>query len=292
VADVVEPGLQESHTLETENGPRNYLVRGRATPRLAPVLLFLHGAGGTAEWSLEETGWEATGLREGFLLVVPEGQRSDRSRPPGFLDNPQLWNDGAPRGLVSHAAAADDVAFLAAVLDDVERRYQIDTRRIYCVGFSNGAGMAFRLAAELSHRLAALAPVAGHCWQSEPHPVPAVPTLYLGGAADPLVPLAGGTVRSIWGGGTHEKPSVWKTLTRWAAALGCPPGPGLTTTEEGQTFRYAPGANGAEFVAQVIADLGHHWPGGRGRLSRRIFGPPRDFPANDHIWEFCRRQRR
>ncbi len=288
------PRLQERHTLDTATGPRDFLVRGPATMAGPwPVLLFLHGAGATAEWSLEETGWERTALREGFLLVVPEGERADRTRPASFLDNPQLWNDGAPSGLVSHAADADDVAFLAAVLDDVQHRYDVDAGRVYVAGFSNGAGMTFRLGAELSQRLAALAPVAGHCWLPDPRPVRAVPTLYLVGGADPLVPLAGGTVRSIWGGGTHQKPAVWQTLTRWAAALGCPPGPALTTTADGETFRYAPGSGGVEFVAQVIADLGHHWPGGVGRLSRRIFGPPNHVVrANQRIWEFCRRCRR
>ena len=54
--------------------------------------------------------------------------------------------------------------------------------------------MAFRLGAERSERFAALAPVAGHCWLPDPRPVRALPTLYLVGTEDPLVPLEGGVV--------------------------------------------------------------------------------------------------
>src|SRR5262245_62002973 len=138
------------YSLDAAGGPRRYVVHqppgvGVAAP--APVVVMLHGAGGTAAWTLGETGWAGAADREGFLLVLPEGLRPDPSRPPGFLHNAQTWNDGAPRSLPDQPKP-DDVAFLAAVLDDVGRRFAADPRRAYLTGFSNGAGMAFRVGAE------------------------------------------------------------------------------------------------------------------------------------------------
>ena len=51
------------------------------------------------------------------------------------------------------------------------------------------------------------------------------------------------------------------------------------------------GAGGAVFVVYTVEGLGHHWPGGRGRLSRRLFGPPSDrIRANELIEDFFRQQ--
>jgi polyhydroxybutyrate depolymerase len=283
--------MQEVLTFGPGPVPRRCLVHLPPAAGAAPLpaVLILHGAGGTATWTLDETGWDATADRAGFVAVLPEGARADPTRPPGFLQNPQAWNAGAPQRLPDQPDV-DDVAFLDAVLDELPRRYPLDPRRVFVTGFSNGAGMAFRLGAERSERFAALAPVAGHCWQVDPHPTRALPTLYLVGDADPLVPLEGGEVVSPWGGVPTLKPPVSETVARWAAALGCPPAPARREQGDGlRTTVYGPGRDGAELVVTVVEGLGHHWPGGRGQLSRQIAGPPSPRPrANELIWDFFR----
>jgi polyhydroxybutyrate depolymerase len=285
--------MLHAFSLDAGGGPRHYVVHqppgvGAAAP--APVVLVLHGAGGTAAWTLDETGLADAADREGFVLVLPEGERPDPSRPPGFLHNAQTWNDGAPYSL-PEKPKPDDVAFIAAVVDDVGRRFAVDARCIYLTGFSNGAGMAFRVGAELPGRFAALAPVAGHCWVERPRPEPPLSTVYIVGDEDPLVPLGGGETIWPWGGCVVVKPPVAQTLRRWAEALGCPPEPAEVRHQDGvRTGVYGPGRGGAAFVSHVVAGLGHHWPGGRGQLSRRLAGSPSDrLRANDVIWDFFRR---
>ncbi len=269
-------------------GERAYLVHATPGPGPWPVVVMLHGAGGTALWTLRETRWAEASDREGFLLVLPEATRPDPSRPAGFLDNPQVWNDGAADAQPPRPAV-DDVGFIVALLDDLAGRYAIDAARVYLTGFSNGAAMAFRAAAECSDRFAAVAPVAGYCHVRDPQLVKPIPTLYMIAAADPLVPLDGGEVVSPWGRRRRWRPPVRHTLERWARALGCAAQPRTVEQSSGLLIEEYPGP--VPFLVYTIADLGHHWPGGRGELNRRIAGPPSNrVDACKVIWEFFRGQ--
>ncbi|HUR55685.1 MAG TPA: PHB depolymerase family esterase [Gemmataceae bacterium] len=277
----------ERITLSVGGAAREYLLfvpPGEPSPR--PLVVFLHGAGGTAEWADGETGWSALAGREGFALALPEGTPPHPDKPPKFLTNPRRWNDGSP----SPVGDADDVAFLAAVVDDATHRTPIDANRIYLSGFSNGAGMTFRAAAGLD-RFAAVAPVAGLCWVAGPRLVRPVPTLYLVGSSDPLIPLRGGDVRSPWLHRIVRRPPVADSLERWAAGLGCDVIPRVESDADGVRVEVYPGP--VEFRSVVIDGLGHHWPGGKGRLTEKIGGKPSDkLDATAEVWRFFHRHSR
>ena len=55
----------------------------------------------------------------------------------------------------------DDVDFIRALIEGLQKRYAIDSKRMFATGLSNGAMMSYRLACELSDKIAAIAPVAG-----------------------------------------------------------------------------------------------------------------------------------
>ena len=270
----------------------------------APLVVFLTGTGGTAAWADRETGWSKLAAREGFALAVPEALPPDPTAPPSFLANPPRWNDGSPwnaefsmmndefkppNSSIHHSSlriqhSPDDVAFLTAVLDDATGRFGTDPRRVFVTGFSNGAGMAFRFAAERADRVAAVAPVAGYCWVRDPKPSRPVPTLYTVGTRDLLIPFRGGEVRLPWNNRLVRRPSVTETLERWASAIGCSPIPVLQREETVRVERY-PGP--VVFDAVTVEGLGHHWPGGRALLNPRVAGPPSDaVNATEMIWAF------
>jgi polyhydroxybutyrate depolymerase len=255
----LSPGTHEL-TIPGEGSLRRALLHLSAAES-GPLVMMLHGAGADMRWTLDETAWDRTAERERFQLLIPEALPLDPSRPFNFLKNPTWWNDGSPASTTA-PREVDDVAFLSHLLDEWAKG------QVFVTGFSNGAGMTFRLAAAMSKRLTAIAPVAGYCWhEAEPLPRP-LPTLYLLGKEDPLVPVEGGTVRSPWGW-VEERPPIAETLERWRRAVG----------EE-------------RFKVRLIDGLGHHWPGGRGLLSRRLFGPPLPaLVANDVIWDFFTRLR-
>ena len=270
-------------TLEIGGFRREYLLLP-AGPG-ASLVIFLHGTGGSAEWADNETGWSRLAQAQNFALALPEALRPDAAGPPKFLTNPQRWNDGSPSPAVA-APKADDGAFLAAVIEDAQARIGIDPARVYVSGFSNGAAMAFRFAAEWADRIAAVAPLAGYCW-GDPKPARPIPTLYVIGSLDPLVPPRGGEVRSPWQHRYVRRPPVADTLERWARAIGCEAAPVMESDSDGVRVDRYPGP--VEFRAITIEGLGHHWPGGVGGFNHRIAGPPSNrVNGNELVWDFFR----
>ena len=62
----------------------------------------------------------------------------------------------------THEENTNDVAFIAALIDHLIKKFNADPKRVYATGMSNGAMMSYRLGCELSGKIAAIAPVAGN----------------------------------------------------------------------------------------------------------------------------------
>ncbi len=265
---------------------RRALVRrpSSAGPEPAPLVLMFHGAGSTAQFAAETTGWCAAAGRHGFVVAFPEGTPADPSRAPEFRTNPQAWNDGSGRG---HAVrAADDVAFTRALLDELGRRMPLDPGRRFVTGFSNGASLAWRLGVELAADLAAIAPVAGHLWLEAPAPARVLPALVIMGGSDPLNPVAGGPITTPWGRRTTAPPAR-RSFDRWRALAGCPGAPAVEEHARWLVERSPGCAGGVPVEFRLVHDLGHAWPGGPRVLPSWIGGPASDaLDGAEAIWGF------
>lgn len=256
----------------------------------SPLVIMLHGFGGTGLAAAIETGWSQKADKASFLVVYPDATCPDRSRPANFRKNPQAWNDGSGR---FHAGLEkiDDVAFIDAMIDAIDKQYAVDTHRIFVTGFSNGASMAFRLGVELSHPVAAIAPVAGTCWIENPQLPRATSLCYITGTADTLNPLQGGYPRLAFGGkdqGERAKPAVQRFIDRWIQSLDCQQPPSIEEIAEGVRRRkYLGGRDGAEVAFLTVEGLGHHWPGGVAVAPNILVGKPSDrLKATEAIWDF------
>lgn len=251
----------------------------------SPLVVFLTGTGGTAAWADHETGWSKLAAEQGFALAVPEALPPNPHAPLSFLRNPPRWSDGSPA--LFDAQEVDDVGFLTHLIADATKRFGVNARRVFVTGFSNGAGMTFRFAAERANLVAAIAPVAGHLWLRDPRPACPVPTLYTIGTRDLLLPIRGGEVRLPWTNRLVRRPPVADTLERWATAVGCSPTAALQRDDGAVRVVRYPGP--VAFDAVTVEGLGHHWPGGRAQLNARTAGPPSDaVDATTMIWEFFR----
>jgi gluconolactonase len=250
------------------------------------LVLMLHGAGGNGAGVLEKDGWIAKADKEGFIAVAPDGLPAQPKSPADFKTNPALWNSGQlKRG--SPRAAIDDVAFIRQLLDDLKEKLPHDENRVFCTGHSNGGGMTFRLATELSERFKAVGMVAGLMAMENPMPNRPLPTLFILGTKDPLMPVQGGEVKLPWG--TGKKPPVAEPLAAWAKALGCEPEPKTLSDKDGlKMVEYLSKRNGPTLKVLYIEGHGHQWPGAaKGSLPESMIGPiTNKLNATDTIWEF------
>jgi polyhydroxybutyrate depolymerase len=253
--------------------------------RKFPVVIMLHGAGGTGQQAMEQTGWDRKADQEDFIAVFPDGIAEHPKQPPSFFVNPLTWNEGSGR----HASGKrndGDVEFIAYIIDALEARYGADPNRIFVTGFSNGASMTFRIGAELSDKVAAIAPVAGHLFVHDHQLKHPLPMLYIIGRDDPLEPPGGGSF-SIRGE-RIEQPPIEQNLLLWRQLDGCSVKPSSDARTAGvERISFSDCHDGVEVVEYFIDDMGHVWPGGINRLPARLVGKPSDkLNATDVIWSF------
>lgn len=267
------------------------------------VVLAFHGGGGNAEQFREYAGLDAVADREDFVVVYPEGA----SRPGWISGRFHVWNSGRCCGY-AHAEDVDDVGFVLALLDQLAADLPVDPGRVYATGHSNGAMMAYRLAAEASERVAAIAPVGGAMLLDAFAPAHPVPVLHVHSVDDPRALYAGGegppfpfTNHRV----SHE--SVEGQLRRWAERNGCgaqmrivetraAPAERADAGHTAERLSFAPCATGADVELWRLSGPGHPWPGvaslafRRGWMWARAVGPPSAvIDAAEEAWRFFAR---
>jgi len=297
-ASSISPGIQKV-SLKVQGVERTchlYIPASYRSGQAAPLVVMLHGGGGTGRAAMWESGWADKAEKEGFWVAFPDALPPNPSLPGHFSRNPQLWNDGSDR-FYPGQQAPDDVTFLAALLDYLVHTFSIDPGRVFFTGFSNGASMTFLSAAKMPERIAAIAPVAGALWFDPPRLRPPVSLLYITGTEDPLNPLEGGVPRLATGLSdsvrAKAKPPVRDSILKWARALN---GPEKATVEERKGVRietYGPGDGGSEVIFVAVPGLGHTWPGGRSLLPEHLVGKQSEaIIAVDLIWDFFQKHSR
>ena len=282
-ANPLEPG-DHKRTLNSGGIKRAYIVHvpaGIDTTRPAPVVLALHGAAMDGRMMVWFSGLNKKADEAKFIAVYPSGTG---------IGPLMAWNSGGLSGPLA-AGKPDDVAFISALLDDLEKLVRVDSKRVYACGLSNGGMMCYRLASELSPRIAAIAPVAGTVSIEECRPSRPVPVIHFHGTGDTIVPFEikkGKGPPFIRLKGAEESVKLWAGLngckeTRGPESLIQPPDD-LAVTRETWTG----GKNGAEVVLVTIRDGGHTWPGQKPPVGF-IGKSTKKFSANDLMWEFFER---
>lgn len=291
-------------TIEAGGRERSYIVHVPKSARAAPALILnFHGGGGEAMAHQKYVRMDALAEREGFIAVYPFGS--------GRLKEKLLtWNAGTCCGSAARENV-DDVGFVAALLDDLAARMSYDRARVYATGHSNGAMMAYRLGAELSGRIAAIAPVAGAMVLENPFGTEAdraaprarqraMPVLRIHSVDDPRALYAGGLGPPFpFTNSRVMHAPVEETLARWARFDGCDAVPARAERREWRAadathtalrLVYSGCRDGVEVVLWKLVGPGHVWPGGTPRHMTRLLGPSTAvINANAEMWRFFSR---
>ena len=143
-------------------GAKLYLPLDFAKKEQWPLVVLLHGLGGTADVQDQYLTMRYRVSARGFILLVPEGTTMPKGvkTPNGDdLSGKQFWN-ATDECCDFGNTKVNDVAFLSSLIAMVKEKYNVDPARVYLFGHSNGGYMANRLACE-GLGLAGIASLAG-----------------------------------------------------------------------------------------------------------------------------------
>jgi polyhydroxybutyrate depolymerase len=216
-----------------------------------PMILDLHGAGGSSSKELVWSDLDRLGRRVNAVVVFAEAVQYPSFRgvqAGGWWDTPPCsfgdicWSP-ATRGGV------DDLGYLRAVIQDVRRRLPIDPTRSYLYGASNGGQMATDLACASADLFVAVVIDEGTMEADPCTPSRPLRVLLMGAADSAIVPYTG----------NESYRSPFDSLDRWRRALGCADGvtEGETPIAEIHKATSCPTGSAASLV--LVPTGGHDW---------------------------------
>jgi len=258
---IIHDGLKRSYILFV---PASY---NPGNP--APLVFNFHGYGSDAFQQMFYGNFLAISETGGFIVAHPNGTLDSVGE--------RHWNANWGTGV-------DDIGFTSALIDTIASQYNINLKRVYSTGMSNGGFMSYTLACALSDRIAAVASVTGSMVVTQIpvcNPQPPVPVMEIHGTADGTVPFNGipGMVEPI---------DV--VLDYWVNINQCDTIPIVTQVPDinildgctAEHYLYKNGMNGAEVELYKIIGGGHTWPGSQ----IPIGVTNQDINASEKIWEF------
>lgn len=264
IGSITHDGLQRDYRL--------YIPAVYDGSEEVPLVMNLHGYTSNAFEQEVYGDFRPVADTANFILVHPEGTMDNTGTT--------FWNAfGSPSETV------DDVSFLSALIDSIASEYNIDMNRIYSTGMSNGGFMSYKLACDLSYRIAAIASVTGA--MLDPtflpcNPVHPTPVMQVHGTADPTVPYLG----SLGVLGVEAGVSYWANFNNCNSTAIETAVPDIDQTDgcTADHFLYSGGDQGSTVELYRVNGGGHTWPGSNPFITIGVTN--RDFSASAEIWRF------
>ncbi|MCU1379615.1 MAG: polyhydroxybutyrate depolymerase [Acidimicrobiales bacterium] len=245
--DEPDPGGTSELTIDVDGTPRHVVVHGPpGAGAELPLVINLHGAGSTGAAIQADSGLDAFADRLGFVTAYPNGLH-------------ETWNAG---GCCLRAVAEQvpDVELVRRLVDELVEHGQVDPRRVYVAGFSNGGMLAARVACEVPG-IAGVGIIAGAlvspCTSTSVDSV-----LLVHGSIDPMVPPAGYDGLLTTGQRLHYPPLA-NSATTWRRLLGCAEASDERRTGGILVRRWSGCERGYQVELTELLGMGHGWPGNR-----------------------------
>jgi polyhydroxybutyrate depolymerase len=285
-------------SLDRPEGRRHYLLAqpGRPSAGKRPLVIILHGAGASAKQVLGMafppsplSVWLEIAEREELVVIAADAGKGG-------------WSDCFADG--RRVSKKDDVAFIAAIVDDGVARHGVDPDRVHLIGVSRGGLMAYRAASEIPHKLAAFSAVLA-CMPPPGRvapPAAPLPALIVAATADPFMPYHGGKFFHTLGF-LDPLSSIADSVRTWRELAGLPDTPVVVEIAPGKRpnrtratrFMWGDAADGMQVGLVRIQNGGHAEPSALKRYPgfiNRLVGPQNgDFEVAEAAWEFFRDKR-
>lgn len=261
----------ETGSFEVDNRTRDYRVHlppNYDSSNSYPLVINMHGLGSNAFEQEIYSDFNRVSDANNFIVCYPNG-----------VDN--AWNSG-------FGTDVDDVKFLDQLIDTLDAAYNVDLARVYSTGMSNGGFMSYKLACELSDRIAAIASVTGsmvigeldNCFPSR-----VIPIMQIHGTNDATVAYEGNAFLV----------GIEDLVGSWAARNDCEVVATITELEDINTtdsstvqlWTYEGCENEPRVVFYRVDNGGHTWPGSPIPIGGLVTN--QDFDASDEVWAFFTR---
>lgn len=231
-----------------------------------PLLFCFHGYTSSAKNIMQYSKFNGIADKEGFIVVYPQGLR---------LNGSTHWNVGG----WTLGSNVNDVKFVESLIDNISTVFSIDEKRIYSTGMSNGGFMSFKLACQLSDKIAAIASVTGSMTPQtydNCNPSRSLSILQIHGDSDRVVPYVG--ARSLF-------EPISNVLSYWSKFNSCSIDPilsrfdniDLSDNSRVEEYSYVNCLDSTQVSHYKVIGGGHDWFGAWGNM---------DINSSELIWSF------
>jgi len=195
--------------VDAGRGPVSVHVPAGYDPEVPmPLVMLLHGYGGNGASQESYMQFTSQADARGFLYLHPDGTVDGSAN--------RFWN-ATDACCDFFGSGVDDSGYLRSLIEAVRQVLNVDDRRIYLIGHSNGGFMSYRMACDHPDLITAIASLAGATWNNPAACAPAsgVHVLQMHGTSDNTVLFNGGN----FGGALY--PGAIATVEQWANFSGC-----------------------------------------------------------------------
>ena len=203
-----------------------------------PLMIALHGHSWTAARFRDTTQLNQIADLKNFIVAYPDGEGN-------------MWNAGN----CCSTLGTDDVTLISGMIDSITSKYNIDKSRVWVLGHSNGAMMAYRAACEIGEKITAIGVGGGTFAAYSCKPAKAVSVIQVHGTADQTISIDG----TIWG------PTPLLSATKYASYAGC-----STTSSSTWTC-----TNGSQIQVNIENGVGHYSQSWWAEMTNFLIAHPR-----------------
>lgn len=168
----------------------------------SPLVINLHGFGDCATDFAESVGgfynFDDLANEENIIVAYPQGayrpEKEDTYWEPGDNGSENIYEN--------------DVYFMEQLIEDIASKYNLDMNKIFAIGYSNGAMMAYSLACNASQVFSGIGIMSGALLDDDCSLEKSVPIITFHGIADGVLPYDG----NQWYRSVSEVVDFWLDL--------------------------------------------------------------------------------
>ncbi|OUS32572.1 hypothetical protein A9Q99_00425 [Gammaproteobacteria bacterium 45_16_T64] len=269
-AKILQKSKYYKQTLKVKGVERSYYVylpKGIDLAKKHPAVIAFHGFESDAngfKWLIEP---ESFSENFQYVMIFPNAIKKS-------------WNIG--KGYGSTNKSVDDISFVKNLINVVTARHPINKKKIYAMGFSNGAQMAALSYCQFGSQIAAVGMVSHTLNLSSCNPKYRTPIAIINGQKDKYVPFSGGGKFKLR---SHKKSVEFFKKNNVVGDVEKT----LVSKKNTLCKNYSDNGNTSNVISCALFNSGHSWPGGKEFKIKQFGKVNRDINATKLLFSFFKK---